>query len=63
MKEINEQDLEFCEHYQNVLQMVEILDICSDVLTDKGERELKLHKQYLVDNLDEYLTRIGRMES
>lgn len=59
---INEGDLKFCENYESVMQMVNILELCKDVLTPDGERDLKLHKQYLIEYLDKYLEILGRIE-
>lgn len=59
---INQQDLKFCENYESVMQMVNILELCKDVLTQDGEKDLKLHKQYLIEYLDKYLEILGRIE-
>ena len=52
---MTEQELKFCERFEDKLKLFNHLDSFKDNLTKKGKIEHRLLKQWLNDNRDKYL--------
>jgi len=52
----------FIERYEDKVKELQILEILTDNLTEKGKEVYQEIKKWLVENLDKYLEAIGEIK-